>query len=619
MKKILVGIFVCCLFMASGVMLTSCGSSDRTISITFAQDSYAKAVVTVDGTEIEEQDGSWVVSNESNVRIEIYSTSYAVDFSNISLTVNGESRTFFSNSDYEALDDEDEKYAGYFLLARLDSNATIQISGLTKYYSTFTFEVPEEGFTEDEIAKLQTISINLLEDGEDFVNLYEFLTSDGDKSYTRLMDNASGIENTHNTLEIRFTYDDIYSSASTFLKIRRSDGRETTMTGCEWYGGVLYANLGTLGTEDSYTLIIDLEGLIYQTFEIEEIAENLTYSVLVDDINYGTSGELTLVKGLPEIANYDNVVVKINDLVLEKTGEDSDANKIFFAIPNCTPLSTGGEGSFVISVSGITYNQETKIISVTSDTYSYRNFSTMQIGYLLDNEVGTLGYDDDGNQITLQGSQVGLIWSYTKIYDGYRSAFELYNYNININDEILFNLEEVLSDKTNNFEITGDIEITTDDYILKATYNIETGCYDEFILIMTCNDDMAVSFTEFYFVDKTIVINHALDVTGVSYQVIDALYAEIDDEGWRALTSSEQADVQSGMAVAFKIVTDASVELDQENFAISDSRLVSSTYHTSYYDSDTQTNVLILRFEISDYYWLTETIDFILSMVVQEE
>ncbi len=620
MKKLFVGIFVCCLMLFSGVALSACGSSDREIYINF-EDIGARAVVSVAGNPVEtNEDGAYVVADQSNVRVEIYSTMFGVDFSNVGVTINGERNDFFADEEYEALAGDDEKFVGYFLLPRLSENVEINIFGIDAMTSTFTFEVPQE-MSEDIIEKLQNVDVNLSVTEGEYVNLYTFLTGSEVKTYTRFLDNEVGTINTHNTLRVRFDVEDMFNTSQSFFKIRFEDGTERDMHSFEELNGETYVNFGDLGYDDSYTILLNFDALEYMSYSITPPEENLTFTISLESaLDFQNGGTIVVDKTLQEVANYDAMMVSANDLQLEKIEDTTSQAK--FAVPaGNSPSTTGGEGTFVVTVQGITYNQPTHTVGVYSEAQNYENFATMKIGDVLSNEedVQWLGMTDDGVALTLDGRTVGVDWSYQTFADGYKTPFDLYDYDVLVGSLVTFNLEEVLSEATANFTTMEDVTTEVEDgFTLSAKFNDETGCFDSFRLTFACTRNVIVNFRNFVFVDKTVNVGFNFEderlVSAVEYQIVSD-GSTLDDSSWRALALNilEEETVQYGNIIAFRFSSSRGNAFMPEEFAIENEDLVSSYgFSTS---SDSATERLILTYTISDYLWLTDSMDFVLIKV----
>ena len=103
-------------------------------------------------------------------------------------------------------------------------------------------------------------------------------------------------------------------------------------------------------------------------------------------------------------------------------------------------------------------------------------------------------------------------------------------------------------------------------------------------------------------------------VSAVEYQIVSD-GTTLDDSRWRALALNtlEEETVQCGNIIAFRFSSSRGNAFTPEEFAIENEDLVGSySYSTS---SDSATERLILTYTISDYLWLTDSMDFVLIKV----
>lgn len=616
MRKFLSVLSVFCLTLFAGVFLCACGGKDNyDINVlSNNENSYIEIILQQDGTTLtQNESGSYNVAKGSNVKVLINATQHGVDMSEFSVKVNNEEKQVVVNQEYSPLIGGKSLNYGYFLISNLNKDLDIMFSGEKIITSTFTFEVDDIEDPEV-VTKLKMTSICLeygefTEEGEtpapEYTNFYDYLTGEGDLSFTREYSESDSAFNSYKTFRLKFeglTPFDLNEGYP--FEIKTTDGQPTQIESMIYMDGYYVVNLGNIGMSSDYIILVNFSGLNYQTYNISKPEDNMTYSIDLQSevIRYDQEQILTLTKNLDaEKADFTNMKVFINDLELEKVEGGEVENTIQYLIPKeITPSSTGGLNVFRITVSGIEYLVPAYKLYANSVEPVYEKQFIMPDIWAVNDEgekIGIVSVGEDGEQMTLEGQRNAIVWNYD--YDvenqAYYSLYDLYDYNIYKNSELIFNIKDTLDGATQDLEV--ELE---NGYTFKAFYNEESKKFDSFQLEFYCTEDSIFEFRDFVMFSKNIHISYSFEDTrieNVEYAILEtedttgAIWAQLDAEG-RTLA------VNGGNVVAFRLTTVRDV-IGEHEFKIEDSTICNSWYNSESYELNGY-KYTILKFVVSE-------------------
>lgn len=487
MKKIFSCIVVCFCVMFAGFFLGACDfGGDRTLKFDM-QKSLLQVRVIANRQEVEpDVHGEFVVEDQSDVRCELYATRAAVNISNINIKVNNVQKTLQKNDQYNPLQNNGSLYCGYFLLPKLDESVEISISGVEAYRSAYTFTTQT---VENEETKLLLQQSEIAFDDE-FVNLYDVLKNG--TSFVRDYDNSSGIYNKHHVFKVKIPNGDVYnfSKGSPFI-LKYEDGRVHNPENYVDMHDYIVVDLGKIEFQNDYSVLVDFDKLHFKEYNFNLPDKNLVCSVTTktETTNFGAETELYVNKLFPE-ANYSNVSVKLDDLELKMISEDKD--KLTFKIPAKIKPQNGN--TFEVEVSGWKFNAPTHKVGsmVECEDPFYVEASVYTVSDAGD-KLDMIGVED-GKQIVLENQNVVFEWATS----AENNSFQLYDHDIFVNDVLLFNLKEVLSQNTENFTNLSDLEIELDGgFVLKATFDETFQTYNNFKLQTICKQDLTFALKNF--------------------------------------------------------------------------------------------------------------------------
>ena len=616
MKKFLSVLSVFCLTLFAGAFLCACGEkSNYTISVsTSGENSHIEVVLQKDGeTLTQEESGAYNVEKSSNIKVLINATQHGVDMSELSVKVNNENKQVVVNKEYSPLISSSTLNYGYFLISNLNKDLDIVVSGEKIISSTFTFEVDDIEDPEV-ITKLKMTSIcleygEMTEEGEnptpEYVNFYDYLTSGEDLSFEREYDESGEMFNSYKTFRLKFEGITPFNLEEGYpFEIKAADGQPEQIGSMNYMDGYYVVDLGDIGMSSAYTILVNYKTLNYQRYNISVPQNNLTYSIEVPSeiISYDQEEIITLTKNLDnDKADFTNMRVYINSLELEKVEGGEKENTIQYLIPKgITPASTGGVNVYRISVDGIEYLVPVYKLYANSVEPVYENQFIMPEIWAVDDEgqkIGVVSVGSDGEQMTLEGQRNAIIWSYN--YDeenqAYYSLYDLYDYSIYANSDLVLNIKETLDGATQDLNV--ELE---NGYVFKAFYNQESKKFDSFQLEFYCTEDTMFEFRDFVMFSKNINISYSFDDTridNVEYAVLKsedtstAVWAQLDGEG-RTLA------VNGGDVVAFRLSSTRDV-IGEHEFKIENSKICNSWYNGESYELN-GSQYTILKFIVSE-------------------
>lgn len=595
MKKILSMLTICCMSLLAGIFLCSC--SNDTYNVQFSMDEkteqYVELGFSTAGEKIEiGEEKKFKVASGDAVKVEITANQYGVDFSNLVITVNGTEKDIILNSKYSPFSSGESLMYGHFVLAK-GKNCNIELSGVDKITSTFSFDAV--GLDDEEVvSKLKMTQVCVTfddlddETGEtapEYKNLYDLVTAEEKFSFTRTFDEIEELYNRYSSIRVYIEgvipFD--FENANPFgIMGQNGVADPVVMT---QYGDGYVLNLGELLSYNDYKIVVDYSNIEYRTFNISLPEKNMTYEVLIDKeiINYNQEGLVSVKKLLDSSkVDYTNMKVSINALELEKVGESDDGLTVQFKIPkNITPLTTGGVNVYRISVSGYEYLVPSYILRANSmEGLTLVNPLIMPSIWLVNDngdKLGFSGVNENGEYTSLEGLRNAVIWSYNydEVNQAYYSKSDLYDYDINANQEKVLNVKEQLAGAT--ADVTKSI---AGGYTFKAFYNSTTGKFDSFQLEFVCSKETTFEFTNFKDFTKNIDVSYSFEdprIERIEYAIATE-NSDFQNLEWAELTKDEgiKLAVTGQAVVCFRLTSQSPIgshEFKIENQKISNSKM----------------------------------------------
>ncbi|MBP3431935.1 MAG: hypothetical protein J6K39_03690 [Clostridia bacterium] len=618
MKKLLSIFSVFCFTLIAGVCLTACqGVTDQIISFKEYDKNVYEVTLLKDGeTMTSDENGKFAVTTEDEITVKISAVKYGVDFSELVVKINNQSKSLNLNKNYSGVAGGD-LYYGWFTIPmkQIKSDVEVDISGAKQMQSTFTFEATN--LADDSVVeKLTGAKINLETIGGEYVNLYTYLTSEAEKTYTRTYDATEGNANTYRTFKLKFEYDQkevvgIYDFSEQNLPftIKTANGVERAIAGCTLVNDNYYlVDLGDIGEEKAYTIVVDFSLLKFKKFQISRPVSNSAYAVELGSstIDYSQEGTVAVSKLLDDsIADYSNMKVKLNNLELEEVVVPEPVENVsVYKIPkHITPEIVGGTNVYTLKIEGIEYKVDFYSLYANSTDGGEENPLVIPEITGLDEEgnkisVGTVG--SNGQHVVFDGQKVAVVWSYRQVGGNYRTVYDLYDYNIYGNGTKILNIKEQIGEATENVEKTVGV------YTLKATYNATTQKFDSFSLEFVCSEDVIFTFRDFVKHQKSAKIGYSFDdsrVEGVSFAIIDNAEAAAQIAEWTSLTGKDdlrQMAVYAHQYVAFRLDL-AQTSVGAFELVVADSTVSDASSSITY--SDAENDYLVLIFRVSNAYF----------------
>ena len=192
-------------------------------------------------------------------------------------------------------------------------------------------------------------------------------------------------------------------------------------------------------------------------------------------------------------------------------------------------------------------------------------------------KLGFSGVNENGEYTSLEGLRNAVIWSYN--YDeanqAYYSKSDLYDYDINANQEKVLNVKEQLAGAT--ADVTKSI---AGGYTFKAFYNSTTGKFDSFQLEFVCSKETTFEFTNFQDFTKNIDVSYSFEdprIERIEYAIATE-NSDFQNLEWAELTKDESIKLAvTGQAVVcFRLTSQSPIgshEFKIENQKISNSKM----------------------------------------------
>lgn len=619
MKKILSMLMICCMSLLAGVFLCSCSKDSYSVQYNIDEETekYIELEFSSGGEKIEiGEERKIKVASGDALRVDISASQHGIDFSNLVVTVNGTDKEIVLNSKYSPfMSGESLKY-GHFVLAK-GKDCTIEFSGAKKIESTFSFDAV--GIEDEEVVKKLKmtevcVTFDTPAEGEnveavDYKNLYELLTAEEKFSFTRIFDDTDQLYNQYNSIGVRIegviSFD--FENATPF-GIMGENGVADPVVMTQ-YGDGYVLNLGDLLSYNDYKIVVDYSNIDYRTFNISLPEKNMTYEVSIDKetITYEEEGLVSVKKLLDSSkVDYTNMKVYLNNtLELEKVGESDDGLTIQYKFPkNITPIVTGGVNVYRISVSGYETLVPSYVLranSLEGNGTSLSNPMVVPSIWLVNDEgekLGAPGVNDDGEYTSMEGLRNAVVWSYNydDVNQAYYSKSDLYDYDINANNEKILNVKEQLAGATAN--VTKSV---AGGYTFKAFYNSATGKFDSFQLEFVCSKEMTFEFVNFKDFTKNIDVSYSFEdprIEKVEYAIATE-NSNFQNLEWVELTKDESIKlaVSGQELVCFRFTSQSPI--GNHEFKIENQKISNSKMEPLSFTNDGK-NVTILRFIVSN-------------------
>ena len=578
MKKLFAIAVIFCLSFFSGIFLTACGEN-IVYKISLNQVESEKSLYTVQlkvgGAVLEANNGVYDIKSGSHAKVEIFANDYGVDMSAVVVKVGNIQKEVVKNDDYKIVppaqtSSRDHLY-GSFSLQYVNTDMTISISGVKKVSSTFAFETSEIDAEAEQKRLLTQICTGVGENPE-FVNLSEFLNS-GNPSYQKEYDKTQDVTNTYNTFRLKFAglqpfdlslYDGQGNRNSTVSPIKfKAEGATeySDVQNIVWDSeeACYVVQLGNIGESNSYTILLDFENLNYKQYAISYPQKGIGYTMSIDKqlTSYNEERTITITKTLTsDQANYEEMTVKVGNVVLEKIAGSETESEVKYLIPKgLTPISIGGVSVYTIRVGldvdkcRISSFTEEKVISGFS-TFILPNFYTENLEGVFENSAM-----ENGDRYAMSGQNVAMRWSlrYDQQHNLYASIYDLYDYDVYVGENRILNVKEELDG------VQQDIERNLGNgYTFKATFNSETQKIDEFEILFNCVGDTRFEFKNFKQYAKNINISYNFEdvrAQKVEFRILNVDGAVVSEWTELSKNATVPATVVGGYVVEFRIAT----------------------------------------------------------------
>ena len=561
MKKLILFVATLCFSLSTAILLSACGQQAQykiEIVQPLAESELFDVILKKDNETLVAANNTYSVDAESNIKVEIYAKKKGISFEDLIVKVGNINKAIIKNNNYSLVPNQGELYYGYFPLANINADLKLTFSGAKQASSTFSFAVDD---IEDESVaeKLKLTQVSLDNSEENFVNLYDYLSGEGDKSFVRVF-NSEDDYNNFKTLKIKFEGIIPFNLKSAHPFTLSAENETSLDIRMERVEDCFAIDLGEVGDKKNYTININYKNLEYQNFDIVLPKDNLTYSVSIDapKINFLQERIITIQKFQDTSkVDYSEMKVYANNLLLEKVENSETETEIKFILPKGqTPASTGGQEKFEIKVEGIKYVAETFRMTVKTDVDLMETQWSLPKFYSIgenDELQDVAGVNPDGSAISIKGEANCLKWGY--VWDeGYSFKYDLYNYDVFCGETKLFNLQEILAFHTEDFEES----VLSDEFKFKAFYNNQTNCFNNFQLEFVSNKDVDINLKDFVEFEKRIKVGYTFEdrrVLGLEVGVEN--YAQTEELETVSIEQNSNADftVKGEQILVIRIIT----------------------------------------------------------------
>lgn len=559
MKKFVSLALFLCVTLMSGIFLVGCGEKSSYIlevQQNPASNSLYEIVLKENNEILTHTNSRYQINANANIRVEVLATGKGVDFSDFVAKLNGKQKNIIQNTGYSPIPGEGSLVYGYFLIVGLDKDTTISFEG-AKIIQQTEFEFSSNLIEDEaEIEKLKMTSINFSDDDETaFVNLYEFLTSDEEKSFSR--DFVNGSYNNFNTFKVKFDGVEPFElNATVPFQINNQTAYVDKMT---IENGVYTVSIENIEKMANYVINVDFSQINYAQFECEVGEKNKTYEIVVDErYSYDSEGTIQINKLLDsETADYSGMNVYLNDVLLEEIVEENETKTIYKVAKHSTPLKLNGSYFYYVVVDGISYKKETKNIRVSEvSDFADLDFSPAVFTKLESKKQPITGINIDGSYSVFADEVVVLTWNYEydQVSNGYDKPFDLYDFALYNGETKIFDIKPLLDSKTEN------VEVTEQDYTFRAILNQTSQIFDTFEIEIVGNGDLDLIFTEFKKAEKQIEVSYNFEdfrVEEVSFRIEPENTIETDFENFEVLQKQTAVSkiVEVGDFVVFRLKT----------------------------------------------------------------
>lgn len=501
MKKFFVCLSMAVLMFCAGITLVACGSNIVKIkfSVEGASDPLVQLVVkNKNNEEVEGRGSNFNVSKGTDLRVYLVAKMYGIDFSGVSVKVDGAEKYIFKDNDYSCAYGSENLTYGSFTLPRVEKNTSVSVVGVKEQTVTYNFEVLN---TDDETAVeiMNNTYIDPEKDGT-YEKFYEFVTNPESKIVKKISDENSNSFNLRVGGEEKGEY--IYEFSDEKVKpIALRSGNGDVVRGefkfdSDGYYDVSFPKVD----EKNYTIVVDFKDLPYLQYTVNLPEDNANFSISgPQSLSYITTAEVVVTKSATrKTLVYDTMKVYINDLELQLAeGSDLSTDEaVTYVVPDhITPFSTSEtpENMYTIRVEDISYTDETFSVSIPTTFGDNEDKSPTLV--LLNEEGANIGepLKEGNNYIVVKGEKVALMWEFKfdEEKQTYFSQFDLFDFDVLMGD--VLPVEAVASNDSSEEEDGGDSDLDEPKFQTVVTTLSLTGKIDR-----TRQEEQTVEVAEGY-------------------------------------------------------------------------------------------------------------------------
>lgn len=549
LKKFFSLALILCFGLVGGIILTGC-SSDFELKVGQDKTDLYSISISADGETLTKAD-SYTLKKDQDIRVDVVANKAGVDFSNLKAKFNGTEHEVFKYSAYDVFAQEgsDNLKYGYILIPKINQNVEISFSGAKVFEPQITITVPN--FSNEEITK--KIAMTQIEIDGTYEKLAEKLDQNGKLVFTKQF--SQDLVNSLFKLNLKFDGTNPFNlAAADIVKINLP--KETVNAQSIAYKvGEYVVDLGNLPQLASYDITFDFGKVTYQDYFLNLPEKCLSYEVYTQ-----TTGArpvynedfMLCVKITDDKVDTSELKLLANNKELELVSTEENVYTFKLA-QGSTPSGEIVSSTYDIKLQGLTTTVDKREIDHIINSLSGVKdaFATVLFGRV--GETGNVeGYtfiDEDGKTYLFDGEKGAIEWEYSfnPIYNTYVSAYDLKNYKVYLNDEVLADMAEILTDKTETFEQQ------IGDYKFYATADAN-GIFYKFRIEFAATQDFKFAFGDFVLAKKN--FNVSTDIEDSNISLIEFSFKNSDGTwaDWQNLTSEALTySLACGDVIGFRI------------------------------------------------------------------
>lgn len=599
MKKFFVCLSMAVLMFCAGITLVACGS--KTVKIKFSVEGASDPLVQLvvknkNDEEVEGRGSDFNVSKGTDLRVYLVAKMYGIDFSGVSVMVDGVEKYIFKDNDYSCAYGSENLTYGSFTLPRVEKNTSVSVVGVKEQTVTYNFEVLN---TDDETAVeiMNNTYIDPEKDGT-YENFYEFVTNPESEIVKKISDENSNSFNLRVGGEEKG--DDIYDFYNTPPIALRSGGGDVVKGEFTFTSDGYYDVSFPKVDEKNYTIVVDFKDLSYRQYSVTLPENNTNFSISgPQSLDYTTTAEVVVTKSTTrKTLVYDTMKVYINDLELQLAeGSDLSTDEaVTYVVPDhITPFSTSetAQSMYTIRVEDITYTDETFPVSIPTTFGDNEDKSPTLV--LLDEEGANMGepLKEGDNYIVVKGEKVALMWEFKfdEEKQTYFSQFDLFDFDVLMGD--VLPVEAVASDDleeedggdsdldepkfqtvVTTLSLTGKIDRTRQEeqtvevaegYSLTVFCDEKTSRFTGAQLEFTCENSKEISFGNYKDFSEKMNASYNFSIDAVTSVEVDVSGSDSADGTALERGTAQEFDVTCGQTVVFRLKGTAFVDVASIN------------------------------------------------------